>query len=92
MNEPQQYRRSAEALFSEVGDDVIALHIARGHCYGMANVSATIWHLLAEPMDLESICTHLLDLYDVEVDRCRSDVAAVLEQFRKEGLVEAVER
>jgi hypothetical protein len=85
------YRRSEKALFSTIGDDIVALHVENGQCYGMENVTVAVWNLLAEPTDIGTICGRLHELYDVEPDLCRSDVERLISQFRTEGLVETVE-
>ena len=89
MNLPM-YRRSQDAIFSEVGDDVVALHVHRGQCYGMEKVTADVWNLLTEPSDMESICSRLVERYEVQPEVCRADVARLLDQLVKEGLVERV--
>lgn len=86
----QRYKRSEQALHSEVGGDVVALHIDRGQCYGMEKVTADVWRLLAEPSDLDIICVQLQQQYDVDPDVCRSDVATLLVQMHSEGLIEPV--
>ena len=35
-------------LFANVGDDVVALNIEGGQCYGMDKIAGTVWGLLAE--------------------------------------------
>jgi Coenzyme PQQ synthesis protein D (PqqD) len=82
------YKRSDDAIFSDVGADVVALHVRRGQCYGMEKVTADVWRLLAEPADMERICDQLVERYDVKPDECRSDVTRLLEQMMNEGLVE----
>ena len=86
----QLYCRSPSALFSNLGDDIVALHVQNGHCYGMEAVTARVWQLLAEPTDVETICTHLLEHYEVEPSICRADIERLISQFRSEGLVDAV--
>ena len=86
----QLYKRSNDALFSEVGDDIVALNVERGPCYGMEKVTAVVWALLAEPTDVDSICRRLMERYDVAPEICRSDVDRLIGQFRGEGLVEEV--
>lgn len=83
------YRRAPDALFSEVGEDVVALHVERGQCYGMEKVSSAVWKLLAEPRDLEAICAFLVEQYAVDPNDCRTEVGQFLEQLSSEGLVEA---
>ena len=82
------YHRAPGALFSEVGDDVVALHIDHGQCYGMEKVSSAIWKLLEEPRDLDTICAQLIAQYAVDPDQCRDQVGPFLETLRAEGLVE----
>lgn len=84
----EKYRRSNEALFSSIGNDVVALHVHNGHCYGMEDVTAQVWNLLGEPADISSICDRLLEIYEVEPATCRSEVEHLIEQFKSEGLVE----
>lgn len=86
-----RYKRSSDAIFSAVGADILALHIENGRCYGMEAVTAAVWNLLDEPRDLETICDRLMQQYDVESSVCRADVQQLLQLFRAEGLVEAVE-
>lgn len=86
----QRYKRSEQALHSEVGTDVVALHIDRGQCYGMEDVTADVWRMLAEPSDLDTICEQLQERYDVNPDVCRDDIATLLVQMQAEGLIEPI--
>ncbi len=91
MIEPT-YKRSEEAIFAEVADDIVALHVDRGHSYGMENVTATVWRLLAEPIGLDGICADLVRRYKVEPEVCRAEVSRLLAQLESEGLVKKVAR
>lgn len=82
------YKRSDEAIFSEIGGDVVALHVRRGQCYGMEAVTAAVWGLLAEPADLSTICAQLAERYEVDADTCRVEVSRLLDQLQEEGLIE----
>ncbi|MEO5809582.1 MAG: PqqD family protein [Sphingomicrobium sp.] len=89
MNEPI-YKRSQSTMFSEVGEDVVALHVERGFCYGMENVTSTVWKLLDRPQGLDSLCAELVDRFDVSPEACRSEVGRLLDQLRDEGLVDVI--
>jgi hypothetical protein len=82
------YRRSQQALFADVGDDVVALHIAKGHCYGMEKVAAEVWNLLEQPLSAGQICSRLIEHYEVDAGTCERDVSALLGEFEQEGLIE----
>ena len=86
------YRRSDAALFADVGSDVVALNVDKGHCYGMESVAAVVWNLLARPSSLDELCDSLIERYDVEPEICRKDIAALVGQLEHEGLVQGVIR
>ena len=86
----KRYKRSSDALFAEVAGDVVALHVQRGRSYGMEKVTASVWRLLEQPSDLETICEQLEREYEVDAETCRREVGQLIELFEQEGLVEAV--
>lgn len=89
MNVPL-YKLSDKALFTSLGEDIVALNVEDGQCYGMEKVTAEVWRLLAEPIAIERICNRLTEIYEVEPALCRSDVERLIAQFQREGLVETV--
>lgn len=86
----QLFKRSHKALHASIGEDVVALHVENGQCYGMDNVSAAVWNLLEEPIGVQAICDRLRQSYDVTPDVCRRDVERLLDNLRSEGLIESV--
>ena len=84
-----RYRRSPGALHANVGDDVVALHVPNGRCFGMEHVTADVWRYLDPPSGLDQICSKLLEEYDVDPETCRKDVEDLLKVMQQEGLVEA---
>jgi hypothetical protein len=84
----QAWRRSDKAIFSEVGDDIVALHVERGNCYGMEKVTAAVWELLDAPQTLDEIVGTLVERYDVGADQCRAEIAELLQTMSAEGLIE----
>jgi hypothetical protein len=84
------YRRTSAAMSTEVGNDVVALQAERGFAYGMEDVTASVWKLLEEPRDLDAIVAGLVTEYEVEEERCRTEVQALLDQLTSEGLIEQV--
>lgn len=87
----QLYKHSDKALFANVGDDVVALNIEGGQCYGMDKIAGAVWGLLAEPTDVGKICDRLVEVYDVTPDACRADVEKLIRQFESEGLLDQVD-
>jgi hypothetical protein len=85
-----RYRRTSETLFSKVGEDIVALHIGMGRCYGMEYVTADVWRLLEQEISVAQICEQLKQRYQVDDDRCRHEVAQLIETMKEEKLVECV--
>lgn len=85
------YVRTSEMMWSEVAGDVVALDPQAGVCFGMEEVSAVVWRLLAEPRTGEAICTVLLAQYDVDAETCRGEVEALLETMLGERLIEVID-
>lgn len=50
-------------------------------------VGAEIWHMLPEVEDEEELIARLLNIYDVEEDVLRKDVADFLDSLRKLGII-----
>lgn len=84
----RRFRRSDDAIHGDVGDDVVALHIPNGRCYGMEEVTASVWKILARPSTIGDICATLEAEYEVGGEECRADVSELLGQLVAEGLVE----
>jgi len=75
---------------TEVNDEIVALSIERGTCYGMNRVGSRIWSLLAKPIRISDLCATLVASYRVDADVCERQVLDLLEELRAEGLIETL--
>ena len=76
---------------SVIDDEIVALSIERGTCYGMNRLGSRIWNLLAKPIRISDLCATLVAAYDVESDICERQVLDLLEELRAEGLLATLE-
>ena len=76
---------------AEIDDEIVALSIEHGTCYGMNRTGAHIWKLLAQPTRIHDLCATMLAAYCVDADVCERQVLDLLEELRTEGLVATVE-
>ena len=84
-------RRGDQLLEAEVHDELVALNIDKGTCYGF-NVTATrVWALLEQPTTFDEIKDVLLDEFDVDPETCHDQLTALLSDLEEKGLVEAQE-
>lgn len=95
MQEPRLTRIADHSLVlatpsqvsSDLGDEVVVLEMKAGAYFGLEGVAARVWQLLSEPRTVREITQTLLEEYDVEEERCRRDVEALIERLEDRGLV-----
>jgi hypothetical protein len=79
---------TTESVSCDLGEDAAILHMNSGMYYGLDPVGARIWKLLDQPRSVEDLRAVILSEYDVEPEKCESDLLALLEKLRTEGLIE----
>jgi hypothetical protein len=79
--------RSDCLIEAEIENEIVALSIEKGTCYGLNLVGSRIWRLLGDPIRIIDICEKLLAEYKVEPSTCKSQVLDLLEELRAEGLI-----
>lgn len=72
-----------------LGAEAAILNMKAGIYYGLNPVGAEIWKLLQTPRTVSEIQEFLLREYDVEPERCQSDLLALLQDLLTAGLIEA---
>jgi hypothetical protein len=79
--------RSDGLIEAEIENEIVALNIEKGTCYGLNPVGSRIWKLLADPIRINDICEKLLSEYKVDPGTCEHQVLDLLEELRAEGLI-----
>jgi len=77
-----------DVLGSELGSEVVMLSLRDGTYYGLDDVGAEIWRLIQAPTTIGRLVASLVDTYDVDERRCRTDVISLVTSLRDRGLVE----
>lgn len=85
------FARVVALMEAEIGDEIVALHVDRGMCFGFNPVAASVWRLLAQPRSFEEIRSALLGEYDVDEELCAQEVREFLKQTIDDGLTQIVE-
>ena len=76
---------------AEIDNELVALSIERGTCYGLNRVGSHIWNLLATPRRISDVCATLVSEYNVDPSVCKRQVLDLLEELRAEGLIAILE-
>ena len=81
--------KQVELLSSEIDGEVVMMNIETGKYIGMNAVGSEIWKMIeAEPISIQSICTNLTQLFNVEKKVCEQEALAFCSQLLKENLIQ----
>lgn len=76
-----------EQVAGDLRGEIVILNLRADMYYGLNEVGAMVWRLIQEPRTVTAICAALLAEYDVEPDRCRQDVLALLGDLAAAGMI-----
>jgi hypothetical protein len=77
-----------DQVSADLAGEAAILNLKSGVYYGLNTVGARIWSLIQEPKTIENIRDIILNEYDVDPQRCESDLLQLLQQLAAEGLIE----
>ena len=83
------YRRNSDILAANVDDDLVMMSIQAGNYYNIGGVGTCIWELLAAPRTMDELIDGVVSEYDVERERCASDVGAFVQDLIRLKLIES---
>ena len=72
----------------DLDGEAAILNLKNGTYFGLDPIGAFIWKQLLQPRPVSSIAAAMLEHYDVEPERCRNDLLALLRQLDERGLLE----
>jgi hypothetical protein len=79
---------SKDQVSSRLEEEVAIVHVKDGVYYGLDPIGARIWELIGRPRSVRSVRDTLLAEYQVEAERCESDLLVLLEALREAGLLD----
>ena len=80
-----------DVLASELGAEVVMLNLNDGTYYGLDGAGAEIFKLVQRTSNVDEIVKVIVELYDVDEQRCREDVLTLVRHLVERGLVEVRE-
>lgn len=72
----------------ELGGGQALLDLRSSTYYSINTVGSHVWELLQKPIAVADIQASVLETFEVEPARCRSDILALIGQFADAGLVQ----
>ena len=76
-----------EQVSSELGKEVVILHVKNGVYYGLDEVGVLIWKKLQESCSVSDIVTSIVAEFDVDAKQCEQDVLRILSELQDAQLV-----
>ena len=80
--------QAKDQVSCELDGEAVILGLKKGFYYGLDPVGAHVWNLLKRPVRVDEIRDDILKNFDVEFERCEKDLAVLLKELLKEGLIE----
>lgn len=74
-------------LMSPVANEAVLLNIETGHYFGLNEVGARAWSLLADGLDLQAVTARLLEEYEVAESVLRTDLDLLVDGLVRAELV-----
>jgi hypothetical protein len=85
------FRRSAGQVSCMINGEVAILSLEKAIYFGLQGVGVQIWEALEQPRSVSDLCQLIMAEFDVSAEQCHQDVVGLLEDMRKEGLVEVAD-
>ena len=82
-------RPHPEVLVQELPDgDAVLLHMETEVYFSLDQVGTRMWNALAETGDVELAAAELVEVYEVDDERLRSDLNDLVDRLTEQGLLE----
>lgn len=72
---------------AELGDELVALDVEAGQCFGFNSVATSVWRALGQPRTFDELRALLLVEYEVDPDQCSEELHELLDDLVDRGLV-----
>lgn len=77
-----------DQVYSKLAGEAVILNLKAGIYYGLDEVGTRIWELIQGPRTITEVRDAVLEEYDVDPGRCESDLVAILQNLKSEGIIE----
>ena len=82
------YARRPGFVTANLNDELALLDLAKGTYLGFNATAAHLWRLFDAPHTLDALCEAMMAEFDVDAERCRTEVTALLAKLVAEGMIQ----
>ena len=79
--------RAPELIAADVDGEMVMMSVERGEYYGLNEVGARIWSLLASPKTLTELQQCLCAEYAVSPEQCRHELQPFIDELLARGIL-----
>lgn len=76
-----------DQVSTDLGEEILVLHLPTGGYYSLRKVAARIWRLMASPVRVSAIGETVAREYGISYERSEQDVRELLEDLAARDLV-----
>jgi hypothetical protein len=80
-----------DQISCDLEGEAAILNLKSGTYFGLDPVGATVWSLIVEPRRVAEIRDALLDVFEVEAERCSRDLLQLLGELAAHGLIQVLD-
>jgi hypothetical protein len=88
LSTTSRVRATSDQVSSELGVEVVILHVKKGMYYGMDEVGVLIWKKLQASCTVSDIIASVMTEFDVDAQQCERDVLRILSELIEAQLVQ----
>ncbi len=78
-----------DVVWTDLGDEAVLLKLDRGIYFGLDQIGARIWALMADGRSREEIPDIVATEYEVSFERVDHDLEELIGELSREGLIKA---
>lgn len=79
--------RQTDIVFNKLDDEIVMMSIKNAEYYGLDNIGSRIWEIIEKPTSLKQLLELLLNEFDVNEEKCKSDVIEFLVALEKKNII-----
>ena len=79
---------SKDQISCDLAGEAAILELKNGTYFGLDEVGAVVWNLMAQPRRVIEIRDALLEQYDVEAEQCGRELIELLGALHERGLIQ----
>lgn len=84
-------RIPSNVLFHDLDGEAVLLNLQTGKYFGLDAIGTRIWSLIGELGALPAVYRKMLEEYDVDAERLKADLLALIDQLAARGLIQLTE-